>query len=106
VCLLVTTVNCAKTAEPIVMPLEMWTRMGQRNHRWGPDPLGEGAVLGVRLAHCTYSQRYSLRGSLALASIALATCSNLCLLITRDLKLAASSLSVPVHRVATTVQTP
>jgi len=25
-------VSCAKTAEPIEMPFELWTRMGPRNH--------------------------------------------------------------------------
>ena len=25
-------VNCAKTAEPIGMPFGLWTRMGRRNH--------------------------------------------------------------------------
>ena len=26
------TVVCAKTAEPIGMPFELWARMGRRNH--------------------------------------------------------------------------
>jgi len=32
VCLSVTVVNPAKTAEPIEMPFGFWTRMGSRNH--------------------------------------------------------------------------
>ena len=32
VCLLVTTVSCAKTAERIEMPFEVWTRVGSKNH--------------------------------------------------------------------------
>jgi len=37
--------SCAKTAEPIEMPFEMTTRVGQRNHvlDGGPDPSGDGA---------------------------------------------------------------
>ena len=47
VCLLV---SCAKTAEPIQMPLRMWTWVGQGTVRvlgGVPDPPGEGAVLGA-----------------------------------------------------------
>jgi len=37
----------AKTAEPIEMPFEVWTRVGPRNHvlDGGPDPPCEGAIL-------------------------------------------------------------
>ena len=31
VCLTVTTKNCAKTVEPIEMPVGVWTRVGSRN---------------------------------------------------------------------------
>jgi len=34
-CLLVTTVSCAKTAEPVEMPFGVWTRVGRRNHVLG-----------------------------------------------------------------------
>ena len=34
-CLLVTTVSCAKTAEPVEMPFGVWTRVGPRNHVLG-----------------------------------------------------------------------
>jgi len=55
VALSVTTVSHAKSAEPIEMPLRLWTRVGPRNHvlDGGPDPLmwrgnfdGEGAAHG------------------------------------------------------------
>jgi len=35
VCLLVTTLSCAKAAEPIDMPFGVWTRVGPRNHASG-----------------------------------------------------------------------
>ena len=37
-----------KTAEPVEILFKLWTRVGPRNHilRWGPDPSGEGAILG------------------------------------------------------------
>ena len=41
ICLSVTIVGPAETAEPIEMPFGLWTRVGPRNHariRWGPDP--------------------------------------------------------------------
>ena len=43
-CLLVTTINFAKTAIPIELPLGLWTRVGSRNHvlGWGLDQLGNG----------------------------------------------------------------
>jgi len=45
VCLLDTTVSPTRTDEPI----ELWTRLGSRNHKvgWGTDPPGKGAILGV-----------------------------------------------------------
>ena len=48
ICLLHTTMSPTETAEPIQMPFGLWTRVGQRNHllRWGPDPPGEGTILG------------------------------------------------------------
>jgi len=30
-----TAASCAKIAEPIEMPFGLWTRVGQRKHRWG-----------------------------------------------------------------------
>ena len=40
VCLFITTMSCAKTAEPVEMLLSKWTPVGPRNHllAWGPDP--------------------------------------------------------------------
>ena len=37
-----TTVSPAKTAEPIELPIGLWTRVGPINHvfGWGPDPPG------------------------------------------------------------------
>jgi len=44
VCLLVTTVSCAKSAEPIEMPFGLWTQVGPRNHvlsgAWIPQERG------------------------------------------------------------------
>ena len=34
--------SCAKTAEQIEMPFGEWTRVGPRNHVWGPDPTRGG----------------------------------------------------------------
>ena len=47
VSLSVTVVNPAKTAEPIEMSFELWTRVGTRNHvlNGGPDSPIQGAVL-------------------------------------------------------------
>jgi len=47
VCLSVTFVRRAKTAEPIEMPFALWTLVGPRNHilDGGPYPLSEGAIL-------------------------------------------------------------
>ena len=49
--LLVTTVRCAKTAEPIEM---LWTQVGPRNRALdhGPDPPGDWAILWIVLPHC------------------------------------------------------
>jgi len=43
----VTISSPAKTAEPIEMPFELWTRVGPRNHVFdgGSDPPFEGAIL-------------------------------------------------------------
>lgn len=48
VCLLVTATSCAKTTEPIDMPLGVWTRVGTRNHvlGGGSGPPRKGAILG------------------------------------------------------------
>ena len=48
VCLSVTIVSPAKTAELIEAPFGLWTQMGPRNHVLdeGPDPPWNGAVLG------------------------------------------------------------
>ena len=52
VCLSVTVVNPAKTAEPIGIPFCLWPRVGPSNHvsdgRSGSLP-GDGAILGVRI---------------------------------------------------------
>ena len=50
VCLSVTTVSCAKVAEPIVIPF----RVGPRNHVLdGPDPpIGRGNFEGGVMANC------------------------------------------------------
>jgi len=47
VCLFVTLLNPAKTAEPIEMPFGLRTRVGPGNHALvgGPDPPCEGAIL-------------------------------------------------------------
>jgi len=47
VCLCVTILSRAKTAEPIEMPFGLWTRVGLRNHvlDGGPDPLFKGTIL-------------------------------------------------------------
>ena len=49
VCLYVTGMNPAETAEPIEMPFGMWARVGPSNHVsdgvW--IPTGEGAILEV-----------------------------------------------------------
>jgi len=47
-------VNCAKTAESIVMPFGLLTQTGPRNHELdgSPDPRWEGAILGEMVAHC------------------------------------------------------
>jgi len=39
--------SCAKTAEPIEMPLGVWTPVGRRNHVLGGAriPPGEGAII-------------------------------------------------------------
>jgi len=51
VCLLDTTMNPAKTAEPIEMPFGLLTRVGSRNQVLGgvQIPPGEGVILGVVL---------------------------------------------------------
>jgi len=40
VCLLVSTMSCAKTAEPVMMPFAMWTRVVPLSHLLGVG-LGE-----------------------------------------------------------------
>jgi len=57
-CQLVTTMRCAKTAEPIEMPLGMWTR-GPRNLAAGGVriPLQEEALLGAILGHAETGPR-------------------------------------------------
>jgi len=52
--LLVTTVSCAKMAEPINMPFEVWTHRAKKLYiRWGPrSPQGRGS-LGPFLAQYT-----------------------------------------------------
>jgi len=51
VCPLDITTCCANTAEPIEVPFGVWSRVGPRNHvlGGGPDPPGEGAILGRHL---------------------------------------------------------
>jgi len=41
--------SCAKTAEPIEMPLVVWTRVDLRNHAFGgsPDPQDNGHLGGA-----------------------------------------------------------
>ena len=52
VCLLVTTMNCGKTAGPIEMPFGMWGGVGDNHHvvDGGLDPPREGAILGWGVA--------------------------------------------------------
>jgi len=38
-CLFVTIVSCAKTAEPIKMPFEIWPRLGPENHELDGEPV-------------------------------------------------------------------
>jgi len=55
VCLSVTIVSPAETAEPIAMLFGLWTRVGPRNHVLdkGPDPPREQAILRrERGSHC------------------------------------------------------
>ena len=54
VCLSVTLVRPAKTAEPIEMPFGLKTRVGPENYvvDGSPDPPWEGAIFGERGAHC------------------------------------------------------
>ena len=61
VCVLVTTVKPAKTAEPIEMLLGIWTRMELRNCMFDgcPDPLMErgpfgGIMYPIPLWQCTH----------------------------------------------------
>ena len=67
-CLSVTTVNCAKTTEPIVMSSGVWTREGPDNHTLGggSDPQEWhfwGEYMGMLRVGCgRYSYRYSLGG--------------------------------------------
>jgi len=46
VCLSVTVVSLAKTAEPIEMPFGLWAQVGSRNHVlirwWSRSPMGSG----------------------------------------------------------------
>ena len=65
-CLLVTTASPTKTNEPIEVPFGVWTRVGPRNDvlSGGPDPLGEGAILGRTSPACgRYTESYSVGGS-------------------------------------------
>jgi len=58
-CLSVTIVHTAKTAELIKMSFELWTRVGSRNQvlDLGPDPPCKGAILrGKWAAHCKVSE--------------------------------------------------
>ena len=53
--LLVKTISCAKTAEPIEMPFGIWTRVGQRNYALGGGSVffRKRAILGRHIpAHC------------------------------------------------------
>jgi len=76
-CLSVTTVNCAKTTEPIVMSSGVWTREGPDNHTLGggSDPPTGVALLGgeymgmLRVACGRYSYRYSLGGKSDASSV-------------------------------------
>ena len=63
VCLLVTTVSCAKTAKPIEMSFGMWTRVSPRNsHIYQVedrirDHPGEGAILeGISRPNVQYRE--------------------------------------------------
>ena len=77
VCLLVTFVSPAKTAEPIEMPLGVVTRMDPRNHvlDWGEDPSrGRGDFLGWGevATHC--KQRSSQQRIGVMREVASAIC--------------------------------
>jgi len=54
VCLSATIVSHAKTAEPIEMPLGLWTRVGPRNYvlDGGPDPHAKGNFEGGSNKRC------------------------------------------------------
>ena len=43
---LVTTMNCAKTTEPIQIPVGIWTHGAQVTMYWGRDPQGTGQFGG------------------------------------------------------------
>ena len=49
VCMSVTGMNLAKTAEPTEMPFGVWTSVGPNNHvlDGGPEPPGEAEILRV-----------------------------------------------------------
>jgi len=42
VCILITAVSCAKAAEPIKMPFELWTWLGPRNMMKNTTILSQG----------------------------------------------------------------
>ena len=60
VCLLVTSVSCAKTDEPTWMQYGVWTR-GSKEPK-APDSLREGASLEIILICRRYSESYSIGG--------------------------------------------
>jgi len=66
VCLLVTTVSCAKTAQPIEMPFGMWTRRGSTNDRLGATGSSHGkGPFGVIFAHTCQRSIFSTLSTLS-----------------------------------------
>jgi len=58
VSLLVTTMSCVKTAEPIEMLFAMWTRVDLRNHVWGAWIPGKGQFWGDDTLRCGLSSKF------------------------------------------------
>jgi len=46
-CLLVTSMSCAKTAEPIKIPWEVWTQGAMKPLGGDPDPGRRGAIIAA-----------------------------------------------------------
>ena len=76
VSLLVTTMSCVKTAEPIEMPFAMWTRVDLRDHVGGLGYQERGNFGGTTPCDAAYRQNSWTKGHFSLISVAdtFATC--------------------------------